>query len=615
MTKKLTGLNPLAYVGINAEKPSNLTMHDRNPTVNDYSGFELGDLWLYPVINRVFMLMDLTAGVATWLQFATAGGGDDVEGLVTDDALTSTPDVNGKITITGGSNLTTAQVSNSDLKVDLNDNVVISGDFTAGGTIDGDIITGDTINGDTITGGVITGNTVNIGSFGVGILQSDAAGVISSANGADGQVLIGGGTDPAWTNITQGAGVTITNAANSITIAATSGDNDLIAGSIIKYDGAIPGGASWFECDGSVKDQATYAALFARVGHDYLSPTFTLQAGHTFTGSINCVAHNGLAGADGLWVAVGANGELESSTDGITWVSRTSQFGTSIISCVAHNGLTGADGLWAAGGATAKLSTSPDGVTWTAQTSNFPGGMTILSIAHNGVSGVGGLWVAGGSSSYYSHSSDGITWVNHTTGTGTGHIKSIAYNNGIWLIGNGSGSAIYISHLDYSLTGTSWSSIYTQREAGSTSPGFTGIAYSPSLFIATSRGTATNAQSLISTDVVNWQEHPQILGNYYYPQCIGYGGGWFTIGTDTHGRLARSKDGKIWESLASPFSQGGWPPADSDSIRSINSNRYASPDTEWVAVASAKKIALGKASINTATHFYIPNMPGYIILY
>lgn len=56
-----------------------------------------------------------------------------------------------------------------------------------------------------------------------GVVQSSSAGVLTSSNGTNGQILIGGGAAPTWANLTAGSGVTITNAANSITVAVTAG--------------------------------------------------------------------------------------------------------------------------------------------------------------------------------------------------------------------------------------------------------------------------------------------------------------------------------------------------------------------------------------------------------
>lgn len=76
----------------------------------------------------------------------------------------------------------------------------------------------------TISGGGLTSTgTTTLSSLGVGVMQTSSLGVVSSSNGTDGQILIGGGTAPTWAAITAGANITVTNAANSITIASTGG--------------------------------------------------------------------------------------------------------------------------------------------------------------------------------------------------------------------------------------------------------------------------------------------------------------------------------------------------------------------------------------------------------
>lgn len=72
---------------------------------------------------------------------------------------------------------------------------------------------------------VIQSGTISQPGASAGVLTVDtsAQGYYRSSNGTNGQVLIGGGTAPAWANLTAGSGVTITNAANAVTIAVTSG--------------------------------------------------------------------------------------------------------------------------------------------------------------------------------------------------------------------------------------------------------------------------------------------------------------------------------------------------------------------------------------------------------
>jgi hypothetical protein len=70
---------------------------------------------------------------------------------------------------------------------------------------------------------VTTGLTLGYATQGV--LQTDAVGVVTSSTGTDGQILINNTATgvASWANITAGANITITNAANAITIDANAG--------------------------------------------------------------------------------------------------------------------------------------------------------------------------------------------------------------------------------------------------------------------------------------------------------------------------------------------------------------------------------------------------------
>lgn len=133
------------------------------------------------------------------------------------------------------------------------------------------------------------------------------------------------------------------------------------------------------------------------------------------------------------WVAAGGGGELYTTTSTTvatgSWTSQTSSFGTGTIQSVASNGTS----LYVAVGNDGKLATSSDGVTWTQRTSSF-GTSAITSIAYGN-----GYWVAVGQSDKVAYSSDGITWTQKTTGL-TGTIRGVAYGNGLWVITNDNGS-------------------------------------------------------------------------------------------------------------------------------------------------------------------------------
>lgn len=624
MPKRLTGINPLAYVGVEPTTPTQVVLEARAPTANDYQGFEIGDIWIVIGISQIFILTKKAAGLSTWTEVVTAGGGDDIESLIGDDLAHATPDAAGDVKLAGGTNINTSGSLPNTLTVNLDDNVTLVGDLNVGGdlTVTGDMPAIDdvTINDTLTVGGVTT-----ISALGVGIVQTDAAGVLSSSNGANGEVLIGGGTNATWSTITQGSGIVVTNGANSIEISATSGDNDLIPGTIVKYDGTVSG--SWLDCNGSAVSQTTYATLFSKIGHKYCYPTFTLQT-DPFSGgagTISCAAHNGLAGGDGLWVAGSSANEIETSTDGITWVSRTSPFpGVELITGVAHNGLSGADGLWVVIRGTTtddSIGTSPDGITWTLQTSIWPSPYMSPNprVAHNGLSGASGLWIAGWAGGAY-YSSDGITWSQSSVVSGHLVNYDILYfpNNPTWV------SVCTDSYNYGSIYGTTvntpWWGLYKtspSSPSGSNGEKIGGLALFKDKIYATLQGK-TYSTLLVSENGLTFSAQNYLpssgLETRNYPNSIRSSQTTLIVSYVSDGGIYKSNDGINFSEIASPFVRCT-AISNGETVTIYNSNGYNTPDDVWLAKGGTSGYAVGTPAINTATEFYLPNKPGYIILY
>jgi hypothetical protein len=188
-----------------------------------------------------------------------------------------------------------------------------------------------------------------------------------------------------------------------------------------------------------------------------------------------------------LWVVAGSNGELYTSTSTTlangSWTSRTSSFGADTILGVASNGTN----LYVAVGGNGKLATSPDGITWTQQTSSF-GTDNIQSVAYGN-----GYWVATGNAAKVAYSTDGVTWTQKTTGI-SGTVSKVAWGNGVWVIGNSTGSFY---------TATDPTSTWTARTStlGATSD----ILYfkGQSIWVAGS-DTGTTGALASSTDGLTW---------------------------------------------------------------------------------------------------------------
>jgi hypothetical protein len=155
---RLTGANPLSYMGVEPGTPPDSTIQNRAPTIKDL-GFIIGTLWINPAPIGIWMIVSVTNGVATWVPLYPNGG----------SGATTFPTNSGTATESGGI-----------LNI-LGTNVI------------------------TTTG---SANTVGI----------------ALTNGSNGQVIIGGGSNPVWANITSMDGtVTITNGPHSIDLEVAGG--------------------------------------------------------------------------------------------------------------------------------------------------------------------------------------------------------------------------------------------------------------------------------------------------------------------------------------------------------------------------------------------------------
>jgi len=152
---------------------------------------------------------------------------------------------------------------------------------------------------------------------------------------------------------------------------------------------------------------------------------------------------NRLIFANSLFVAVGISSCFTSS-DGITWTSRTIPAGT-------YTDVIYANGLYVAYGANGVISTSPDGVTWTSRSA---GASTFNQIIY-----ANSLFVAVGNSGVIRTSADGITWTAQTSGAGSRFLYGVAWNGSNFVVVGETGS--YFTSID----GVTWTPALDQSLA------------------------------------------------------------------------------------------------------------------------------------------------------
>lgn len=192
----------------------------------------------------------------------------------------------------------------------------------------------------------------------------------------------------------------------------------------------------------------------------------------------------------------GPSGVIQTSTNqGATWATPTGTFPSVAVSSVASS-----NSIWMATGIGANpvIYSLDSGATWTADA----GALSAPGVVRYG----GGLWVIGGSPEAYPNSniaysaSPGGTWSFSTAFSG-GYIQALAYGNGLWIAGSGSGTS---PPLQYSADAITW----TDCSITATPYVVTSIHYSSNL----ARWFASFSDSLLtiatSTDGSNWTTTP-----------------------------------------------------------------------------------------------------------
>ena len=228
-----------------------------------------------------------------------------------------------------------------------------------------------------------------------------------------------------------------------------------------------------------------------------------------------------------LFVVTGNNGGIFTSPDGITWTARTSGTGAALGSIV----WTGTQFAVAARSGNGTILTSPDGITWTARSN---GTNTMMqAIAWNGA-----LLVAGGDSGRIFTSPDGIIWTQRHVGAAD------AFNGAVW-----SGTQFVFTGFDGAggLVFTSPDGITWTIRAGLTTQQLAGVAWNGLQFVT----VASVGGILTSPDAITWT--PRTSGTTIGLSGIAWSGTQFVVtgGDVATGLVLTSPDGIVWTTRTS----------------------------------------------------------------
>jgi len=280
-------------------------------------------------------------------------------------------------------------------------------------------------------------------------------------------------------------------------------------------------------------------------------------------------------------------------------------------------GVAYGQGLWVAVGAVGEIRTSPDGVTWTVRTPPEFYTFTTITFA-NGRFIVGIEYVEDVIDTLFVYSDDGINWTKATSPLGffyPGKVIGIVYNNNQWtaLLDESSyGRAISTNN------GVTWTQSTSDSTNFATSLSFNNGLYVATLSTTTSIVVSSNASTW--TDVTPSGAGAMIAGAFIYPYffALGATGKIYRSVNGTTWELVRNADDQEWKSMASgngiivavASSSGG-----DNIITSINGSgwitRYDIPNYAWnvIAFGNGQFVAVGNGgkimtSVNVSPTVY-----------
>jgi hypothetical protein len=261
--------------------------------------------------------------------------------------------------------------------------------------------------------------------------------------------------------------------------------------------------------------------------------------------------HIAVAYGGGKFVAVGTNGHVAHSEDGITWrnTGNTGMSTSATLTDIAYGGAPGSEKFVAVGFNTL-VAHSTDGITWTVSGVDcitFPDGGPFDEFHIKDLAYGGGRFVAVGDCGYVVHSEDGINWAAKIIEFGE-HDENTGYCTNISAIAYGDGKFVAVGELGlaaYSTDGIEWEDAVDITSFDDTLIYYNRIAYGGGKFVA----GGTNCKAAYSEDGKKWTDIADTTfdGRNNSITNIAYGGGKF-VAVDFYWQAAYSTDGKTWKS-------------------------------------------------------------------
>jgi len=294
----------------------------------------------------------------------------------------------------------------------------------------------------------------------------------------------------------------------------------------------------------------------------------------------------------GLFVTVGDNGIILTSSDGISWTKRTSVTTNNLY------GVTYGNSTFVTVGDNATILTSSDGTTWTNTSTNKRTLRYFSKAETNNLYGVtygDGLFVVVGGDATIFTSSDGTTWTERdglrSTWALPKYLKGVTYRKKLFVAVGRNGLILN------SPDGITWK----QRKSG-TKYNLVGITYRNGLFVSVGK----NGKIVTSFDGNWWVKRTYVLPDWL--NGVTYGNGTFvTVGDN--GVIITSSDGISWTKRTSgdqPTTTTIVSVSDSGGDMQIESTNHSLDEGDVIRFTTTDTLPTGLA---IATDYYVVGTP------
>jgi hypothetical protein len=243
---------------------------------------------------------------------------------------------------------------------------------------------------------------------------------------------------------------------------------------------------------------------------------------------------NADACGNGICVAVGNQGTILSSADGLVWTRRNS--GTTAV----LNSMVWANSLFVIVGESGTILTSTNGTNWTRRTSGTTNFLYDVSYGK-------GIFIAVSDSGTVLTSTNGVAWTLRSGGTQG--VYGVAYGNGTFVAVGGVTVCFFIC-FNNSVASTSGDAVTWTPSNPGPNVFLSDLAFGNGTFVAVGEGGTI----LTSTNGVNWT--PQNSGSTDFLLNVAFGDDTFVVVGAQQGSILTSTNGVNWTKRNSGTSNG-----------------------------------------------------------